>query len=101
MSADGIVYFGSGDEHVYALRLIDGSKVWSRQLDNSVNQVVVCGDYLLAERSSLEVLTRESGRGVSVLFDSPDDFVVGGIRVAGSDAYFATYETFVALDCSA
>lgn len=98
--ADGVVYGGSPDLHVRAFDSDDGDLRWATELWSSVNEVVLCGEWLLASRYDLDVLNPRTGAVVDESFIDETDFIVSRIVTDGNDAFVVANYHILALRCS-
>jgi outer membrane protein assembly factor BamB len=72
--ADGVVYFGSSDQYIYAVSLNTGALVWKTKTVASITHVVACRDHVFGNNQGVEVLDRRTGRKLRELIATPDEF---------------------------
>ena len=95
--ADGVAYWATGDNRVYAADARTGAAVWSVEPEfGSYRNHEVCGPVVLADNGALSVVSRADGRVHSVRFDRER---VGQVAVADGFAYVSTDRGVYALDC--
>lgn len=94
-----IVYAASGDTHVYAIDLGSGRVQWKTALPGAVEAVTVCGDYVVANFRGIAVLERQSGKLLTKMYDSDDEFTTSGFAVGGRRVFVLGNKAAYALGC--
>jgi outer membrane protein assembly factor BamB len=100
---NGIVYAGT-QAGVYAVDLETGAEVWNRTGEGilGVNDLVLCGERLLAQNLAIQVLAPGTGQHEASLVrnDGRSHFVTSGFAVAGSRALIVGNTGVFGVDCS-
>ena len=71
---DGVVYFGSSDQYIYAVSLNTGALLWKTKTVASITHVVACRDHVFGNNQGVEVLDRRTGRKLREIIATPDEF---------------------------
>ncbi|MGQ0539623.1 MAG: outer membrane protein assembly factor BamB family protein [Gemmatimonadaceae bacterium] len=97
-----VVYHDGGDNHIYALRAVDGSLVWKAPIDASPHGFVVTERHLfIAAQGWFNVLDRATGRRIATVtqpgnssgaFVSAPAYSNGRVFVAGRGAAICFHE---------
>lgn len=95
---DGMAYWHSGDEHLYAADARTGAVAWRvRPRRGSFVNHAACGRYVFgASIHDLWAVRRDDGATVAKLVDGPE---VGQLTVADDVLYVSTTEGVTAYDC--
>lgn len=96
---DGVAYFGAHDKYVYAVDLETGSVKWKTRINSSVDQVVICGNYVFASNQGANILDRATGRWVREVVAGDEDFLTSGWAVAGKRIFASGMVAVYALSC--
>ncbi len=95
----GVVYFGAHDSHVYAVDLETGALKWRTKITSTVDQVVICGNYVFASNQGANILDRATGRRVREVVAGDEDFLTSGWAVAGKRIFASGMVAVYALSC--
>lgn len=97
--ADGVVYFGSYDQYIYAVSLATGGLIWKTKTVASIRHVVACGEYVFGDNQGVEVLDRRTGRLIREVVADDDDFPSSNFLVLDDRVIFSGVAAIYALRC--
>lgn len=96
---DGVMYFGSSDQYIYAVSLATGTLIWKTRTVASIRHVVACGDYVFGDNQGIEILDRQTGRKLREVVASPKDFPSSHFIVLGDRVVIAGIVAIYAIRC--
>lgn len=98
--ADGVVYAGMGDTHVWAADLRTGKVLWKTATGSSIYAVEVCGERIVVNDDDIEILDRRTGRHLGYALRSTDAvFATSDVVVSGMRAFVIGNKASYAIDC--
>ena len=97
--AQGRVYAGSGDTHVYALELATGRRLWEMSISSTVEAYALCGKNLMINDQGISVLDIDSGRLNRRFFQGGTEFPTSDFAAAGNRSYALGPQAIYAFAC--
>lgn len=97
--ADGVVYFGSSDQYIYAVSLTTGSLIWKTKTVASLRHVVACGDHVFGNNLGVEILDRRTGKLIREVVAGEDDFPSSHFLVLSDRVIVAGVAAIYAIRC--
>jgi outer membrane protein assembly factor BamB len=98
VARDGIA-FGAAQGGVYAVDLETGELRWKREDLVGARDVALCGDVLLVQNQTIQVLDPRNGRSFASLLVDPVDFPTSDLAVDGDEAFFIGNVAAYGLTC--
>lgn len=103
--ADGVVYVGSNDNHIYAFRANSGEKLWSVDTGYSVsnaptvvNGVLYVGNSGILSSENYTFYALDAEDGSELWSEQLDESIANSATVAGDTVFVSTREKLFALD---